>query len=212
MLLDLLGGGEREAHEAPVDPSHLRVTVGEGAVGAALVGGAEARLYLGGRRRPQAELVEGCPRHVMAADLGHRALVAPGDGEDGEEGEGRPGSSGVLPPGTASRAQRSPAGSAVRKAPLGEAAQPLVVHASQQLEKIPTHALPPAGGVHLAAPGLVLHLVTPLALVRQQVTKPAFPHVDLAAHFFTAPLQLFGSDPASARAFATWPTHFTYWP
>jgi hypothetical protein len=51
------------------------------------------------------------------------------------------------------------------------AAQPPVVQASQQLEKAPTHAVPPLGGRHLAAPlATIEHRVAPLLLVRQHVT------------------------------------------
>ena len=52
------------------------------------------------------------------------------------------------------------------------------------------HAEPPFGGLHLSELDFVEHDVTPLALVRQQVTNPGLPHVDLAAHFTTTPWQL----------------------
>ena len=55
----------------------------------------------------------------------------------------------------------------------------------------------------MASVFLMLHLVLPLAVVRQQVTKPAFPQVDRAAQCFTAPLQRFGSVPAFTASFAT---------
>jgi hypothetical protein len=77
-----------------------------------------------------------------------------------------------------------------RNAPLGDEAQPLAVQASQQLAKLPTHADPPFGALHLSALDLVEHFVTPFALVRQHVTNPGLPQVDLAAHLTTAPLQL----------------------
>ena len=53
-----------------------------------------------------------------------------------------------------------------------------------------THAVPPFCGLHLSVLDFVEHFVTPLAFVRQQVTNPGLPHVDLAAHLTTAPLQL----------------------
>jgi hypothetical protein len=62
--------------------------------------------------------------------------------------------------------------------------------ASQQLVQLPTV---PSFAVQWAASFLVLHLVTGapfLVFVRQQVTKPGFPQVDLAAHLCTAPAQL----------------------
>jgi hypothetical protein len=64
------------------------------------------------------------------------------------------------------------------------------VQASQQLGKLPVHAVPPFCGVHLSPLDFVEHFVTPFGLVRQQVTKPGLPQVDLAAHFTTAPVQL----------------------
>jgi hypothetical protein len=48
--------------------------------------------------------------------------------------------------------------------------QPPAWQASQQLERLPAQALPLCGALHLAAPFLIEHLVTPLAFVRQQVT------------------------------------------
>ena len=64
------------------------------------------------------------------------------------------------------------------------------MQASQQLANEPTQAEPSFGGVHRSALDLVEHFVTPLAFVRQHVTKPGLPHVDFAAHFTTAPRQL----------------------
>jgi hypothetical protein len=88
------------------------------------------------------------------------------------------------------------------------AAQPVVVHASQQLWKLPTHAEPPFGGVHFGALLLMLQLVLPLLVVRQQVTAAILPQVDLAAHFL--------SDAAQALltrvAFAAAAAHLTYSP
>jgi hypothetical protein len=91
----------------------------------------------------------------------------------------------------------------VTNAPLGEPAQPPSEHASQQLVALPTQALPPGGATHIVVDAFVLQRVLPRALVRQQVTKPGFPHVDLAAQRFTRPLQFRGSRFASARALAT---------
>jgi hypothetical protein len=68
-------------------------------------------------------------------------------------------------------------------------AHPPAVHASQQLVKIPTHAVAPGGAAQCAASRLILHFV-PLAFVTQQVTAPAcFPQVECAAHRLTAPTQ-----------------------
>jgi len=65
-------------------------------------------------------------------------------------------------------------------------AQPPPVHASQQLGRCPAQARPPFGGLHAAAFRLMLHFVTPFAVVRQQVTNPGRPQVDLAAQTFAA--------------------------
>src|SRR2546428_9544709 len=59
-------------------------------------------------------------------------------------------------------------------------------HASQQLVQLPTI---PCFAVQWAASFLILHFV-PFVVVRQQVTAVGLPHVECAAHFFTAPLQL----------------------
>ena len=66
-------------------------------------------------------------------------------------------------------------------------AQPVVVHASQQLAKLPTHACPPLGGSHAAALDFTVHFVLPFAFVLQHVTLPGgFAQVERAAHFVTA--------------------------
>ena len=83
----------------------------------------------------------------------------------------------------------------------GYGAQPVVLQASQQLGWLLTHALPFFGALHAAA-RLMLHLVGPLAPVRQQATNPALPQVDRAAHFFTACLQVLGRPCALATCTA----------
>ena len=65
-----------------------------------------------------------------------------------------------------------------------------VVHASQQLANCPAHAVPPVGATQAPAVLLIAHFVTPVALVRQHVTKGNLPHVDLDAHFLTNTAQL----------------------
>src|SRR5882724_995186 len=82
-------------------------------------------------------------------------------------------------------------------------------HASQQLARSPTQAVPPLGGLHAAALLLMLHVWTPRAFVRQQVAKPGRPQVDCAAHRLTFPLQAVGSVPALAAALATAAAHLT---
>ena len=61
------------------------------------------------------------------------------------------------------------------------ALQPVATHASQQLAWVPTRADPCLGALHCAAPRLIEHVVTPFLFVRQHVTKPDLPQVDLAA-------------------------------
>jgi len=70
---------------------------------------------------------------------------------------------------------------------VGPPAQPVVVHASQQLGKLPTHACPPLGGSHALALDFTVHFVLPFAFVMQHVTLPAFfPQVERAAHRVSA--------------------------
>ena len=91
-------------------------------------------------------------------------------------------------------------------------AQAPSAHTSQQLGTLPTQAAPCFGAVHRAAPGVIAHAGLPCLVVRQQVTKPGLPQVDLAAHFTTVPLHCFGSVPAFTAAFAWCATHETYSP
>ncbi len=75
-------------------------------------------------------------------------------------------------------------------------AQPPVTQASQQLGRCPTHDVPCLVALQCAASLLMLQVVFPFAGVRQQVTKPGFPHVERAAQSATARLQDFGKVPA----------------
>ncbi len=86
---------------------------------------------------------------------------------------------------------------------------PPPVHASQQLGCVPTQALPPFGAVQASAPFMTLHVVVPLASVRQQVTAPGFPHVELDAQFMTVLAQSSGSVPDFTAAFVAWATQLT---
>src|SRR2546426_27032 len=106
-----------------------------------------------------------------------------------------------------------------RNAPLGEAPQlgplPGGGQASQQLLQVPGV---PSLSVHFIALLLILQLVAlVVGFVRQQVTKPGFPHVEWAAHFLTAPLHVVGKKLGSVvarleRVFATPAAHLTYCP
>ena len=64
----------------------------------------------------------------------------------------------------------------------GQGAQPLSVHASQQLGCVPVQALCPSGAVQCVLSLLVEHLVdvTPcgFVFVRQHVTNPGLPQVE----------------------------------
>ena len=81
---------------------------------------------------------------------------------------------------------------------------------SQQLGTVPTHAVPPLGATHFDALGATEHLVWPVEFVRQQVTKPGFPQVDLRAQLTTLALHGFGRLPLRAAVFAAWAMHLTY--
>ena len=65
---------------------------------------------------------------------------------------------------------------------VGGRAQPVAVHASQQLVNAPspTHELPPAGSTQRSSLLFVLHFVLPDELVRQHVTNPGLPQVERA--------------------------------
>jgi len=86
---------------------------------------------------------------------------------------------------------------------------PGAAHASQQLVQVPTVPC----FVQWAASFLILHAM-PFPDVGQQVTVPGLPQVECAAHFLTAPLQLFGRLGLAPldSVLATPTTHFTYAP
>ena len=79
-------------------------------------------------------------------------------------------------------------------------------HASQQLPQVPGV---PLFAVHDAASFLILQLVAPFGFVRQHVTNPGLPQLDRAAHFFTAPLHVFGRVPAVTKSLAAWAMQLT---
>jgi hypothetical protein len=56
------------------------------------------------------------------------------------------------------------------------------------------------------------HFVTPVAVVRQQETKPDRPQVEWAAQRTRDDLHCFGRLPLVAAAFAARATHLTYCP
>src|SRR5947199_266524 len=86
-------------------------------------------------------------------------------------------------------------------------AQPPDTHASQQLGCVPTQALPPEGAVHALARLLTLHVVAPVASVRQHVTAPARPHVELPAQLMTTSAHCLDSVPAWTAWFVTPAAH-----
>jgi hypothetical protein len=81
---------------------------------------------------------------------------------------------------------------------------------SQQLGTVPTHAVPPLGATHFDSLDATEHLVWPVELVRQQVTKPGLPQVDLRAQLTTLALHCFGRLPLRAAVFAAWAMHLMY--
>ncbi len=77
------------------------------------------------------------------------------------------------------------------------------VQASQQLGALPAQAAPFAGGLHACALFLTPQCRVPFAVVRQQVTAPARPHVEAARQCLTAALHDFGRPPDFAAAPST---------
>src|SRR5262249_29964009 len=74
--------------------------------------------------------------------------------------------------------------------------QPVGLHASQQLVRLPTQAAPPSGARQRPALLRTLQLVLPALLVRQQVTAPGLPHVECTAQRVTLLRQRGGRLPA----------------
>src|SRR5436853_607856 len=91
-------------------------------------------------------------------------------------------------------------------------AQPPDTHASQQLDCVPTQALPPEGAVHALARLLTLHVVAPVASVWQQVTARVCPHVELPAQDMTTSAHSLETVPAWTALFVTLAAHLTYAP
>jgi len=87
--------------------------------------------------------------------------------------------------------------------------QPPCSHASQQLGNSPTQALPPRGGLQDPARRLMLHVVLPLASVRQQVTAPALPQVDWSAQPTTTPAHSSRREPSATAWSVTSATQLT---
>ena len=109
---------------------------------------------------------------------------------------------------------RGPCGIVVGVTPAGAVVVVTEAHVpapqpSQQLGTSPTHIEPPFGGMHAVAFDFTAHVLLPLAVVRQQVTKPGRPHVDCFAHFATSARHDFGRLPRFAAAFAARATHCT---
>src|SRR6266446_5730655 len=70
-------------------------------------------------------------------------------------------------------------------------------------------AVPPFGALQ-ADRFFTLHFRTPLAVVRQHVTAPERPQVELPAHFLTCRSHDLGSVPVLTARFTTPAAHFTY--
>ena len=86
-------------------------------------------------------------------------------------------------------------------------AQPPGTHASQQLDCVPTQALPPEGALHALGLLTTLHVVAPVASVWQHVTAPDRPHVELPAQLLTTSAQSLESVPALTAWFVTPDAH-----
>jgi hypothetical protein len=86
------------------------------------------------------------------------------------------------------------------------------VQASQQLDCVPTQALPSGGAWHRDGSRFTLQRVRPNLSVRQHVTAPSFPQVDLAAHVRTRFLQPDARRPSRVALFTTFIVHETYCP
>ena len=92
--------------------------------------------------------------------------------------------------------------------PSGEPAP----HESQQLVAPPGQACPPFGALHLLALDLIEHFTLPRRSIRQHVTAPGFPQVDLAAQLTTSPLHSFGRSFDCTSSSATPAAHDTNLP
>lgn len=97
-------------------------------------------------------------------------------------------------------------------------------------QQLPVLAVVPLGHVpsrlvwHFPQSALVVHVTAgsfaqvpvvaggTMTQVGVQVAKPDFPHVDLAAHRVTFPLQFVGRRPHDVRSLTRWATQLTYWP
>jgi hypothetical protein len=164
-------------------------SIDERAIRRLLVGISQRRAKLCDRGAPEMDLRDGRCRRCRPRRPCGRVVPARGQGNDACERHGehrrRPGEL-VLP-----GARADPHRSTSRKAPLGDGGTQLPpAHASQQLANSPTHDEPSFGALHRSGLDLVEHFVTPFAVVRQQLTNPGLPQVDLAAHLTTAPWQL----------------------
>jgi hypothetical protein len=95
---------------------------------------------------------------------------------------------------------------------LEDTTQPLGPHASQQLGRSVTQAVPPLTGLHAAAFFRRAQRERPCASVMQQVTTPSLPHVDFEAHLMMESKHSFRSVPPLTAPFATRETHITYFP
>jgi hypothetical protein len=88
-------------------------------------------------------------------------------------------------------------------------AQPPVVHASQQLVKLVSQAVPPRGGLQRPAP-TIRQRVPPAAVVRQQVVVPARPQVERDAQRMTEARHAARRLPAATRSRTTPEAQRTY--
>jgi hypothetical protein len=87
--------------------------------------------------------------------------------------------------------------------------QPPAGHASQTLEKGLTYERPPFGRCPRQArsPRLIAHVVLPLPVVRQQITRSGRPHTERCAQLTTAAAQVEDRAPETTPSCATRETH-----
>jgi hypothetical protein len=90
--------------------------------------------------------------------------------------------------------------------------QPTCVHESAQLGNRPMQAAPPFGAVQRPGLGLITHIVLSFFVVRQHVTAPGLPQVEMAAALIRRPRHSRDRWPLFIAVFATVVTHFMYRP
>ena len=89
----------------------------------------------------------------------------------------------AAPPLPSAYSRKAPLGEAHEQSVLGSGLQVGVASPQQQLEFALQHIEPPLGATQWPQSFLGAQVALPFAFFLQQMTKPGFPQVDLAAHF-----------------------------